>query len=446
VKDRSGQIRRWWRVSTLAGIAVLGLAGCAQSAGSTGSDAPASAAPAGPASPTRGINAPEHLPAEAVVLISFDGFRHDLFDLHETPTFDRVAESGAMAEGLIPPFPPKTWSSHYTIATGLYPESHGIVGNRFYDPSRREDYAMGNAEAVTDGSWYGGEPIWVTAELQGMVAASYFWIGSEAEIGGARPSYWHTYSNDVPGEEKVDQVLEWLAQPRETRPRVITLYFPEVDWVAHNYPPESPEVGAAVRQVDGYLSRLLGGLALLPEGDRVNLVLVSDHGIAEMPPENTHPMDLSAFPDARVVADGTYASIFMDGSAERVVELQASLRSQLPEEIGVYMRGAIPERLHYSGTQRVGDVVVIPPVGHGVFEPARRPTRTTFTHGWDNAAQEMQGIFIAYGPRIQEGARLRAFESVHIYPFLAELMGLEPREVDGSLEALGSLILDGNSP
>ena len=92
--------------------------------------------------------------------MSFDGFRADYLRRYATPNFDRVAAAGLKANGFVPPFPSKTFPSHYSIATGLWVERHGLVGNRFEDPVRGERYDMSDRAAVTDGSWYGGEPIW----------------------------------------------------------------------------------------------------------------------------------------------------------------------------------------------------------------------------------------------------------------------------------------------
>lgn len=154
-----------------------------------------------------GVNHGQHLDAPYVVLVSLDGFRYDYMDLFETPNLQRVATAGVRADALIPVFPVKTFPNHYSIATGMYADSHGIVGNQFFDPERGASYSLGDRAAVEDGSWYGGEPIWVTAETQGMVAASYFWVGSEASIMGVRPTEWRRFDSSVPYEDRVDEVV-----------------------------------------------------------------------------------------------------------------------------------------------------------------------------------------------------------------------------------------------
>ncbi len=377
--------------------------------------------------------------------MSFDGFRADYFDLYDTPTFDRVIEEGAWAEGLIPPYPSLTFPSHYTIATGLWPESHGLVGNAIHDPIRGRDYYYRNSENVGDGSWYGGEPIWSLAENQGMVSASYFWVGTEAEIAGARPTFWYPYDGSVTGEQKVDRVLEWLDMPRERRPHVITLYFPDVDGAGHGFGPLSDEVEAAVARVDAYLDRLIRGISTLPHGDRVNLVLVSDHGMAEAPPSRTAPIDLSGHPSARFVGGGATAAIHVRGDAAEVLRVRDAVRAQVPPDVAVHLRSEAPDELRVAGTARAGDILVVPPIGVTVaqsrpgLEPGGGPR---WTHGWLAADPIMHGIFVAVGPRIREGARLRAVRAVDVYPLLTELVGLESPEVDGSLALIENLVVN----
>lgn len=422
-------------------LAVL-LAACGGSGAPVPADPGPGAAGAAPVtSPTGGVNESRHQPAEYLILISFDGFRADYLDLYETPTLDRVIDRGVLAEGLIPPYPSLTFPSHFTIVTGLWPENHGLVGNRFYDPINDREYNYRETDDVGDGSWYSGEPIWSTAENQGMVAASYFWVGSEAEIAGARPTHWYPYNGSVSGEVKVDQVLAWLRAPVVERPHVITLYFAEVDRAGHEHGPLSAEVEAAVAEVDGYLDRLIRGISTLPHGEQVNLVVVSDHGMAEADPVDAEFIDLSAFPSARFVGGSATASIFVDESADDLDDVYASVRDQLAEDVRVYLRADAPDDFHIAGTARAGDIIIAPPIGVTVW-PAGREVQPLSTHGWYPDTPEMHGIFIASGPRIREGARLRAFSAVDVYPFMVELMGLESPGVDGSLETLGDLIIN----
>jgi predicted AlkP superfamily pyrophosphatase or phosphodiesterase len=413
-------------------VLTLAAVGCAPASDAGGS---------GDAGDTVPTNAEQHLDAPYVVLISFDGFRYDYQDLYPTPAFDRVAAAGVRAQRMIPVFPTKTFPNHYAIATGMYAENHGLVGNTYWDPARDATYAIGDRSVVEDGTWYLGEPLWVTAERQGMVAASYFFVGSEADVGGVRPSYWHRYDGSVPNDARVDAVLDWLALPPEGRPHMITMYFSETDDSGHRHGPESSEIAASVASVDGSLGRLLDGIAALPHGDRVYVVLVSDHGMLAAPAEKADVLDPSLFPGVRFITGGPYASLVVDeGDAGRAAQVRDSIQAMLPGH-GVYLRQDVPERLHYSADPRIGDIVVVAPAEHTVVTPDGIPEHGSYTHGWDNAVDEMGAIFLAMGPGIAGGQTIEGFESIHVYPFVTHVLGLQANpDADGRLAVLAPIL------
>ncbi len=362
-----------------------------------------------------------------VILVSFDGIRADHLDRYPLPAFHRAMRDGTRAKALIPVFPTKTFPNHYTIVTGLYTEHHGIVANAFWDPARGATYALGDQATVTDGTWYRGEPIWVTAEKQGVRAASFFWPGSEAAIGGVRPTYWKTYDGKIPNADRVDGVLDWLRQPPDTRPRLITLYFSDVDGAAHRFGPFAPEVRDALSRVDGALGRLLDGIATLSIRDQVYVVLVSDHGMAETSRDRTVALDsLIDMQNIRVSDAGPAAALHVAGGPARARQVRDELNARLSHG-RAYLRADVPERLHYRADPRIGDVVVVMEEHYMVYARAREGEGfPAGMHGWDPALPSMHGIFIVSGPDIRKGATVDAVENIDIHPFLAELLGIKP--------------------
>ena len=414
--------------------------GCATAPAVTTPDAPA----AGTAlTGSGGVNAPAHRDKPYVILVSFDGFRWDYFEKFRPPNFRRVIQRGARAEGLIPVFPSKTFPNHYSIVTGLYVEHHGIVGNAFYDPARGDRYALGDPGSVADGTWYRGEPIWVTAERQGMVAACFFWPGSEAAIDGIRPTLWRTYEHSTPNELRVDTVISWLKRPAETRPHMITLYFSDVDGAAHRAAVSAEETREAVLKVDQDLGRLLAGIDSLPIRDRVYLVLVSDHGMADTGDAYITLLHSLVDTASLIVPDsGPVANIHVDAGETAARTLRDTLNSRLGHG-RAYLRSEIPARLRYRGDPRVGDVVVIMEQPYMIEVPRRSGPRPPVfgMHGWDPAGHAMHGIFVASGLGIPAGTTLPRFENVQIYPWLAHLLGLTPAErVDGSGDLLRAMM------
>jgi hypothetical protein len=404
-----------------------------------------------------GANGAEQQKQHYVILVSLDGFRYDYAEKYHAENIRALGAEGAAArEGMIPAYPSLTFPNHYTLATGLYPEHHGIVANNFYDPQRKQTYRLGDPATVTDGSWYGGTPIWVLAEQQGMRAACFFWPGSEAEIQGTRPSYYLKYDDRVPDDARVQQVFEWLRLPAERRPHLIALYFADVDHAGHEYGPESEEVRAAVQGVDREIGMLREGLAKLRLP--VDVIVLSDHGMAKVPGEwitlDKYFGDAGAF--EKIVGSSLYAK--SDADAERAYE---GLRGR-SDRFEVYRRAQMPAALHADGNARSGDPVVVTTGPYLVrfSVPREQAAASTMAsggaaaarhdevgaHGFDPArVPEMKASFFAAGPDICGGVKLAPFENVNVYPLVAKLLGLDISHlktgaIDGDLRVLAAIL------
>ena len=396
-----------------------------------------------PAIGSGGRNAPAQRGKPYVVIVSYDGFRADYLDRYPTPNLHRVIANGVRAHALIPAFPTKTFPNHYTIATGLYPEHHGIVANAFYDRERRDTYTSSTSSDAQDGSWYRGEPIWVTAERQGMVAGAFVWPGSEAAIGGIRPTHWKAYDGATPDSIRVDSVLTWLRQPADRRPHLIMLYMGDVDVAAHRVGPDAPEVEQAVSVVDRAIGRLLDGVAALPLRDSLYLLLVSDHGLAGYTPNEYVVIEQLVDTIAVRVADvGPVANLHVPGGVEEARAVRDAVNRDLKHG-RAYLRAQVPARLHYSTDPRIGDVVIIMNEPYVLGYGAKAPKPGTHgQHGWDPASASMHGIFVAQGPGVSRGARIPAFDNVEIYSLVAELLELRAAaRTDGRSGRLRSMLM-----
>ena len=419
-------------------LGLLVAAACAAPAAEPGHRGPLS-----PLTGSGGINAAEHLEAPYVILWSFDGFRADYLDWYDTPWFDRMAAEGARAEAMIPSFPSMTFPNHYGIATGLHPQSHGIVANEFWDPERGAWYDFRDRSTVEDGSWYGGEPIWVTAESQGMVSAAYFFVGTEADVRGVRPTNWKRFDGAVPNEARVDSALAWLQLPPESRPHLITLYVSDVDGAGHDFGPSAPETRAAVARADSLLGRLLTGLdALPPEVSRnTYVVLVADHGMAPVSRSQVEYLE-DHIDTSRVTASAVsaYANLFVDGDAADVREVHDRIAAGLRHG-RVWQREDVPADLHFSDGPRVGDLIIVMDEGWRVYlDRSQEPEREGGgQHGYPmSTAPTMGALFMARGPDVPAGLRLPPFRNIHVYPWLAGVLGLEPARTDGTREGLAA--------
>lgn len=391
-----------------------------------------------------GRNAPDQLHKPYLVLISIDGFRWDYPDLYPTPAIARIAERGIKAEAMQPAFPTLTFPNHYSIATGMLPAHHGLVANEFPDEESGNWYNYKTRSTVQDGSWYLAEPIWVTAEKQGMVTAAYFFVGTEADVQGVRPTHWRKFDADDSGEQRVRQVLDWLAEPAGVRPHLVTLYFEEVDDYAHWYGPGSPESIESIRRVDEQIGQLLDGIATLPCADDLYIVLVSDHGQALYQQQKpVFILDQHVVLDgARLVEGGPWVFIHFDKQDEtRAMKIRDTInqawncgRALLP--------GDAPESWAVSGSSRFPDIIVQADPGCAVISSSAQHNKITpGDHGWPPEMKEMRGIFMASGPGITPGTKTGIVHVTDVYPLMMKILGLTyPGSIDGDLDRLPALL------
>lgn len=384
-------------------------------------------------------NAKEQLDKPYVILISIDGFRHDYFEKYQPEFLNQIATTGVKAEYMSPSYPSVTFPNHYTIVTGMIPPHHGLVGNNMFNPKTGERYSLGNSKAVKNSDWYGGVPIWSLAESQNMLSACFYWPGSEAKIAGYYPTYYYPYSETKGVEERVDRIVDWLEKPEAERPHLITFYMPDVDHAGHRYGPNAYETQAAVQYVDGAIKKLTEAVA--KTGLAVNYVFLADHGMTELDREN--PIQLPKIdPEVMDVAvNGAYTSIFVKDK-KNIEEVYEYFKKEADDRYSVYKKTEVPEKYHFSDKEdrynRIGDIVLIgeapnyftnhipSPGSHG-FHPVDTP--------------DMNTVFMAWGPNIQEGKEIESFQNIHVYPLLAELLGLTyDHEIDGDARLLPKVI------
>lgn len=368
-----------------------------------------------------------------VVLISLDGFRYDYPRRYGAPHLLQLGFKGASAPtGMVPAYPSLTFPNHISIVTGLYPEHHGIVGNSFWDPTREQTYVYTQAKSNSDGSWYSGTPLWVLAEQQGMRSACLFWPGSEAEIQGKRPSYYLHFDEKLDDQKRVDQVVAWLKLPPELRPHFITLYYSNVDHAGHNYGPDSEEVRAAVHHLDDMIGDLQAKIEKLHLP--VDMVVVADHGMVKL---EGKPVTLSDFADlSEFHSEGSLLYAKPDADVQETYE---EFLSHPDPRFKVYRQGGVPAGLHYDGNPREGDPIVVPtgPFILRANSSSETDKQHIGGHGFNpRTMPEMKAIFFAVGPDVRSGVQLKPFENVNIYPFIAEILGLEAPTVDGTLDVL----------
>jgi len=388
-------------------------------------------------------NSKEQQSKPYVILISADGFRYDYAQKYNATHLQELSNEGVKASSMIPCFPSVTFPNHYSMVTGLYPSHEGLVNNSFYDRKLNTFYSY-KGKTASDSTWYGGTPLWVLAEQQQMLSASFYWVGSEAQIKGLYPTYYYKYNDKIAINDRIQTVVNWLKLPPEKRPHLITFYFPQVDHEGHRHGPDSKEVADAVHFVDSAVYELTK--AVKTTGLNVNYVFVSDHGMTH--PDVDHPISIPAGIDTSkfiVSGDGILIELYAknpDNIQKTYEELKKDSKDKGYE---VYLRVNIPAKLHYGKSDdwynRIGDILLIP-TWPKVFNLYNRKLDPGW-HGYDpGMVKDMHATFFAWGPAFKPNTQIPAFPNIDIFPMVSQLLGLNYSfKVDGTRELAHEVLI-----
>lgn len=387
------------------------------------------------------------------ILISLDGFRADFLQRNITPTLNSFIEEGISPKYMLPSFPSVTFPNHYTLATGLYPESHGVVGNTFWDPElEAEFYYTDPTRSMHPKWWQGGEPLWVTAERQNVRTAIHMWPGSEAHL-LPEPTYLDAYNGEESLPNKVDRIFQLLDLPNTgpklqviERPQFIAAYVPVVDADGHKYGPNSTEIQNTIASVDSMLLNIFNGLAIRNLTNIVNIVLVSDHGMATTSIDRL--IQLDDLIDLNLVShmDGWPLYGLRPKNASDLLPLYETLLAAQSPNFEVYLRDVnMPERYHFSHNPRIAPLWLVPKTGWAIVHKAdfdvslAKERGETYhpkgLHGYDHEHPLMRAIFVARGPAFPHvpNSRVENFQNTEVYNIVCDSLGIEPRPNNGTL-------------
>ncbi|MEO3404680.1 ectonucleotide pyrophosphatase/phosphodiesterase [Mucilaginibacter sp. CAU 1740] len=377
-----------------------------------------------------------------VILISADGFRYDYAKKYNAQHLLALSGEGVQAESMIPSYPSVTFPNHYALVSGLYPSHSGLVNNVFYDRVRGDSYSMGDKQKVKDSSWYFGTPLWVLAEQQKMISASFYWVASEAAIQSINPTYYYNYNEKIAIHDRISAVVNWLKLPEEKRPHFITFYFPQVDHAGHVFSPDAPETEHEVHFVDSAVNEL--NKAVKATGLDVNFIFVADHGMTKV--DRDHPISIPAAIDTnkfKISGDGILVELYAkDKSAIQPAYEQLKAEAK---DYDVYLKTNMPANLHYSATDdwhnRIGDILLIPHYPK-VFNLWNKKTINMGWHGYDPyKVKDMHATFLAWGPAFKPHTQIPAFKNVDVFNLVNRILGLKySGKTDGTDELANKVL------
>nr|XP_002124677.1 venom phosphodiesterase 2-like [Ciona intestinalis] len=374
-----------------------------------------------------------------LIIFSIDGFLAEYLYREKTPTIWKLATCGVHAPYMRSVYPTKTFPNHYTIVTGLYPESHGIIDNKMFDNDLQLEFKRGST--ASQPHWWGGEPIWVTARKQGKKSAAYFWPGSDVNI-TMYPNYYNTYNKSVSHEERIYQVLDWLDMPESERPELIVSYASVVDHAGHKYGPDSIQVNQALAKADAYVSMLMDGLKMRNLHNCANVIVLADHGMSDISCDRKTSIE-----DYGVDVDTVY---FRDGAIGKVGRSHDPNLADLFDAKSIYnllkcshekshwqaflKNQYLPKRFHHANNNRIEEVILA--MDDGWISEGRKDTFEDCdggSHGFDNEFSSMHALFASHGPGFKRKLNTTdPFENIELYNLMADLLKIDAAPNNGT--------------
>ncbi|MFL2701843.1 MAG: alkaline phosphatase family protein [Gammaproteobacteria bacterium] len=359
-----------------------------------------------------------------VLVISMDGLRHDYPDKSAAGGFSLISSKGVKAKSLIPVYQSTTFPTHVSMATGVYPNTHGIMHNSFYDTNK------GSYSYSPEANWIESKPIWAYLEERGIKTATYFWVGSETAWNGIEISYSKfPFSNSVSEETKIQQILKWLSLPENQRPRLIMSWWHGIDSSAHKYGMSDNKVSQKFIEQDKHLLDLINKIEEKGLWKRLTLIVVSDHGMTDISNLiNINELLKKGKIKSKVSLGPAVGHIFLDNQddipkAEKVLKQNKFLT--------VKRKNEIDESLNLIHPTRTGDIVIFTE-SPNMLVSRKNNNPPIGMHGYNpKTNKDMEGIFLAYGNKIKP-MKISKVKQVDVAPTILSLLGVEiPKYMEG---------------
>jgi ectonucleotide pyrophosphatase/phosphodiesterase family protein 5 len=392
--------------------------------------------------PIETVSQPQPKSQPYVLLISFDGFRWDYLDRGITPNLDKFINKGVRAISFRPAFPSKTFPNHLSIITGMYPENHGIILNKFENPHTGEVYKLSDRKEVANPKWYLGEPFWVTADRSGIKTASFFWPASSMK--DHHPDIFKKYDGKVNYESRVDTIASWLQKPAKQRPHFYTLYYSLTDTYGHEYGPESDEVNYAIARLDTVTGYLINRLKQINMFDSLNIIIVSDHGMTDISPDRI--INVEKILRGKEVKYQSSGPVMMISPFNDSVDNIYKILKSNENHYKVYKKSEVPDYYFFDKNPFISDLVLVADLGWSLvnnhsIKSYIGTNAMKGNHGYDKDALDMHGIFLAEGPAFKQNFKTGTIWNIDIYPLLCKIFGIAPRSnIDGKISRIDFIL------
>ncbi|KAM4041858.1 bis(5'-adenosyl)-triphosphatase ENPP4 [Anomaloglossus baeobatrachus] len=374
-----------------------------------------------------------------LILVSFDGFRADYLWNYSLPNLQKFIDDGILVREVKNVFITKTFPNHYSIVTGLYAESHGIVANSMYDKDTNQTFTVGSFSSKTNPVWWNeATPIWVTNQRAGRRSGSAMWPGSDVQIQNVTINDFLPYDSNVTFAERVDNITMWFTKANDPI-NFAALYFEEPDKSGHHYGPEDKgNMTKVLTTVDGYIGYLVAKLKEAKLWESVNVIITSDHGMAQCSRDRVITLDKCIGRGNYTLVDQTPVAAILPLKDRNEVY---NLLKNCSEHMKVYLKEDIPDQYHYKKNSRIQPIILVADEGWTIVQNASTDVALG-NHGYNNSLRSMHPFLAAHGPAFHKGVKLSTINSVDIYPMMCHILGLNAEPNNGTLSATNCVLTD----
>lgn len=359
-----------------------------------------------------------------LLLISFDGFRADYLKKYSFPNLQKFFSAGVLIDHLTNVFITKTFPNHYSLATGLYAESHGILASSMFDPVTKKTFSPGKD---TDPFWWNeATPIWVSVQKWGYKSVAAMWPGTDVMIQNLTLTHFMEYDSKVSFRERLGNITKWMTEDNSVK--FAALYWEEPDRTGHIFGPENTtEMARALKEVDDDVGFMMEHLNNSGLWGRINVIITSDHGMVQCSKDRLIKLDQCISRSSYMVVDLTPVAALMP--LIDATDLYKNLSNCHPH-MKAYLKDAIPDRLHYRNNERIQPIILVADEGWTIVQNGSLPRLGN--HGYDNSLSSMHPFLAANGPAFRKGYRMETINSVDLYPLMCHLLGIPEMPNNGS--------------
>ncbi len=316
-------------------------------------------------------------------LIILGGFRWDYLEAHKEnlTSFSYMRRHGSAFPKVKPVFPPEDYPVWTSLATGLYPEEHNIIGDLMFNLKTREFFDRSDENTTHEADWWKSvQPFWSTAAKHGRKVAMFNW--HDCNLPGKRlerQSDCRPYENPsdrIQSKSEISRMFdEAFNRLYKKHYDASVVYTDAIRKASEIHGPLSKEVYRVLHDIDDILQTKLIDIQSKDEraGIKMNLMVISDYGLTDDKYLEDIPLDEYLDMDnlQYIILNSGYATLIPYALTHHKVLHECHA---IPNGVDVYLGSQLgnsffeaeilPDYLHYGKAEWTQDILLVAKPGY----------------------------------------------------------------------------------